>query len=135
MRMVATELWLTTIADDRGTLVTVDMQELGLPMQRMFQIRDVPPGSTRGGHAHRACHQVLIASAGIIDIELHDGVQGRILRLQDPARALHVPPGMWTSQTYVTSGAMLTVLASHPYSEADYIRDFAEFLEMVDAKA
>lgn len=129
--MVATQLDLASVSDERGTLVTADAGQLGVPIKRMFQVFDVPAGLTRGGHAHRTCHQFLIASVGTIDVGVHDGVDLTTYRLDDPAQALHVPPGVWASQTYVTNGAVLTVLASHPYEESDYIRVFAEFLATV----
>jgi dTDP-4-dehydrorhamnose 3,5-epimerase-like enzyme len=130
MRMIATEVELTVLADDRGSLVAMDTLTFGHPIARVFQVRDVPVGTVRGGHAHRSCHQLLVASQGTIVVTIHDGTEETTFRLDRPGRGLHIPPMTWASQTYVSDHAILTVLASHPFSESDYIRDFTEFSDI-----
>lgn len=84
----------------------------------------------RGRHAHYRTEQVLIAAAGriIVMIELVDGsIQS--FRLEEPHVGLYIPPNAWHTMQYSHSAVQL-VLASTPYSEADYIRDHAQFQQV-----
>lgn len=77
----------------------------------------------RGGHAHRTCHQVLIASAGRVRVELDETAGTREVTLSSPTQGLFVPALIWAKQTYIDDGSELVVLASHPYDVNDYIDD------------
>ena len=59
---------------------------------------------------------------------LDDGAARRRVRLDDPRGGLHSPPGVWRELDSFTDGAVCVVLASMPYDDADYERDYEEFL-------
>lgn len=120
---------LKTINDPRGSL-TVAETGAGLPfaVQRMFIVHDAPAGTTRGYHAHRTCHQFLVATSGAVEVVLDDGSSRRSVRLAGPAQGLHIPPGVWGEQTYLEPGTVLVVLTSDTYDKADYISDYDEFV-------
>ena len=50
--------------------------------------------------------------------------------LDAPEKGLHLPPMTWGTQYDYSSDAVLLVFASHPYDDADYIRDYGEFLSL-----
>lgn len=122
-------------ADARGTL-TVGEYPASLPFEvrRFFLVKDVPTGETRGDHAHRECHQLLICIAGRVEviIRARDGSTTAI-NLDNADRGLHIPPLVWAQQRYLTPDAMLLVFASHEYENSDYIRDFEEYVELQPA--
>jgi hypothetical protein len=97
-------------------------------ISRVFYIYDIPGGEDRGAHAHKECHQLLIAASGSFEIELDDGKVKRIVGLNRPYYGLHIPPGIWAAEKGFSSGANCLVLASHKFNEQDYIRDFRQFL-------
>lgn len=101
---------------------------LPFDVRRVFYLYDVPGGSARGGHAHRTVHQIIIAVAGSFSIALDDGNIRRTVTLNRPYIALHVRPGVWNELFDFSSGAVCLVLASEPYDEAEYIREYSEFL-------
>lgn len=101
------------------------------PINRVFYSYDIPDGESRGAHAHKECHQFIVAASGAFDVVLDDGVNKRTVTLNRPFRGLHVPPGIWASEQGFSSGSICLVLASHGYSEDDYIRNYEEFLEYV----
>lgn len=103
-------------------------------IQRLFYLYDIPGGEDRGAHAHKECHQILIAASGSFEIELNDGINKRTIDLNRPYFGLHIPPGIWAAEKCFSSGAICLVLASDVYSEEDYIRDFNEFLEFAKIK-
>lgn len=98
-------------------------------IRRVFYTYDIPGGEARGAHAHKECHQFLIAASGSYEVVLDDGVNKRTVLLNRPFYGLHIPPGIWASEQGFSSGAVCLVLASEKYDAADYIRDYNEFLE------
>lgn len=97
-------------------------------IERIFYLYDIPGGEDRGAHAHKECHQLLIAASGSFDIELNDGKNKRTVALNRPYFGLHIPPGIWAAEKSFSSGSICLVLASHKYNEKDYIRDYNEYL-------
>ena len=98
-------------------------------IKRVFYSFDIPGGEARGAHAHKECHQFLIAASGSFEVVLDDGVNKRTVSLGRPFFGLHVPPGIWAAEQNFSSGSICLVLASHGYSEQDYIRDYEEFIK------
>lgn len=102
--------------------------DLPFKIERVFYLYDIPGGEERGAHAHKECHQLLIAASGAFDIMLDDGKSKRMVTLNRPYMGLHIPPGVWAAEMGFSSGAICLVIASHKYSESDYIRDYTDFL-------
>ena len=98
-------------------------------IKRVFYSYDIPGGEDRGGHAHKECHQLIVAAGGAFEVVLNDGVDKRTVLLNRPYVGLHVLPGVWASEQGFSSGSICLVLASHPYIESDYIRNFDNFLK------
>lgn len=95
-------------------------------MRRLFYIH-ADEAVARGRHAHRQCLQLLIAMAGRVSVTLKDGDNERLVDLDNPGRALLVPAGVWGEQRY-SPGAILLVACDRAYDEADYVRDWDQFL-------
>ena len=104
-------------------------------VQRVFWTYYTPESIVRGRHAHQATEQVLIAAAGriIVNAELANG-DIKIFRLEDPSVGLYIPPNAWHTMQYSHTAVQL-ILASQPFSEADYIRDYKLFRERWGLKA
>ena len=121
---------LKSVEDMRGNLVAGEyLNELPFKANRMFMVYDVPNSKVRGAHAHKECHQMLIAAHGSINVILDDGISREEYELWDPKVGLHIKPGVWGIQYKYSKDAVLLVLASHGYDAEDYIRDYHEFLE------
>ena len=123
---------LNKMHDAEGNLTFI-YQNIHVPFEinRVFYSYDIPGGEERGGHAHKECHQFIIAASGSFEVVLDDGTNKRTVALNRPFWGLHVPPGIWSSEQGFSSGSICLVLASHAYSEDDYIRNYDEFLEYV----
>ena len=70
---------------------------------------------------------MLVAAAGSFDVALTDGRQRKTIRLDRAHSGLYIAPGIWRDLSNFSSGAICLTLASAPYDEADYIRDYHEF--------
>ena len=113
--------------------ITVVEKENKVPFtpKRIFYLYDIPGGESRGAHAHKECHQFLIAASGAFEVLLDDGKTQRIVQLNRPDMGLHIPPMIWASEINFSSGSVCLVLASHKYDAADYIRDYQEFKSFI----
>lgn len=121
---------LPKICDPRGNLSFAEGgRHLPFSIKRVFYIYDVPGGECRGGHAHKECSIVLIAVAGSFEVRLTDGKREMTVLLNRANRGVLIPPGVWDTMHDFTTGSVALALASHPYEEEDYIRDYDEFVE------
>ena len=109
--------------------IAENMENLPFEIKRVFFIYDIPGGEDRGAHAHKECHQFLIAASGSFEVEMDDGINKKTIQLNRPYYGLHIPPGIWAAEKSFSSGAVCLVLASHKYEEIDYIRKHEKFLE------
>ncbi|HCO66382.1 MAG TPA: WxcM-like domain-containing protein [Dysgonomonas sp.] len=122
---------LPVVRNRAGNLTPIHNSiEIPFDVKRIFFVYDIPYGKTRGMHAHRRCHQFLLAAGGSFDLELEDGINKRIFTLNRPMQGVHVPPGIWTKETNYSSGAISLILASETYKEEDYIRKYSDFKEI-----
>lgn len=118
--------------NNRSGNITPISNNINIPfdIKRVFYIYDIPGGEDRGAHAHKECHQFLIAASGSFEIEMDDGINKKTVSLNRPYFGLHIPPGIWAAEKGFSSGSVCLVLASHKYNEDDYLREYTDFIEL-----
>jgi RimJ/RimL family protein N-acetyltransferase len=99
-------------------------------VKRVFYLYDIPAGESRGAHAHKECHQFLIAASGSFEIILDDGTNEKKVTLNRPFYGLHIPPLVWAYELNFSSGAIALVLTSDLYDGNDYIRDYSTYKKL-----
>jgi hypothetical protein len=121
---------LAKITDPRGNLTFVE-GEVHVPfsIERVFYLYDVPGGAERGGHAHKALRQLIVAMSGSFDVILDDGTRRELFHLNRSHYGLYVCPMIWRELNNFSSGSVCMVLASNLYDEADYYRDYQAFFQ------
>lgn len=123
-------IYLPKVGDRNGNITFVNNSlEIPFDVNRLFYLYDIPGGASRGAHAHKSCHQFLIAASGSFEIVMDDGLVKKQMQLNRPDMGLYIPPGIWAFEVNFSSGSICLVLASDKYSEKDYIRDYKEFME------
>ncbi len=121
---------LPKIQDPRGNLTFIEGgNHIPFDIGRVYYLYDVPGGSERGGHAHKGLHQLIIAMSGSFDVVLDDGNSKKRVHLCRSYYGLYVCPMIWRELDNFSSGSVCMVLASNKYDEADYYRDYAEFMQ------
>lgn len=120
---------IRTINDVRGNLSFIESgQDIPFKTERIYYLHGVPQGAERGGHAHKQLKQLLIAASGSFDVVLDDGKNKNTITLSDPRQGLLIESMVWRELKNFTEGAVCLVLASEHYDEADYFRNYDDFL-------
>ena len=118
------------IHDLRGNLSFVENDRpLPFVIRRTYWIYDVPGGEARGGHAYKELQEFFIALSGSFDVVLNDGQNTRVVTLNRSYFGLWVPNMIWRRLENFSTNAVCLILASMPYNEDDYLRDFKIFQE------
>lgn len=121
---------LPKISDPRGNLTFIEGgRHIPFSIQRVYYLYDVPGGSERGGHAHKELQQLIIAISGSFDVIIDDGKVKKRIHLCRSYYGLFLCPMIWRELDNFSSGSVCMVLASNKYDEADYYRDYSEFLD------
>jgi hypothetical protein len=127
---------LSTISDPRGNLTFIEGgRHIPFDIRRVYYLYDIPGGAARGGHAHKALHQLIIAMSGSFDIHLDDGRGKKTVHMNRSYHGLYVCPMIWREIDNFSSGAVCMALASELYDEADYYRDYDLFIGDVRKRA
>ena len=122
-------IMLPRITDPRGNLTFLEGgRHVPFNIQRVYYVYDVPGGAERGGHAHKNLQQFIIAVNGSFDVVIDDGDDWKRVRLNRAYRGLYLAPMIWRELCNFSSGSVCLVLASAPFEEADYIREYRRFL-------
>ena len=120
---------LPKIEDVRGNLSFVEARRhIPFAIRRVYWLYDVPGGATRVGHAYRTLEEFIIAASGSFDASIDDGKEKQVVQLNRSYVGLYVPPMVWRSLENFSSNSVALVLASQPFSEQDYLRDYRDFV-------
>jgi hypothetical protein len=121
---------------NRAGNITALENNISVPfnVRRVYYLYDVPGGEDRGGHAHKELEQFIVAASGAFDVLIDDGINKKIIHLDRPYIGLHIVPGIWRELLNFSSGSISLVIASHKYDEADYMRDYYNYLEWKSLK-
>ena len=126
---------LPKISDPRGNLTFIEGgQHIPFDIRRVYYTYDVPGGTDRGGHAHKALHQLIIAMSGSFDVTLDDGRNKKKFHLNRSYQGLYLCPMIWRDLDNFSSGSVCMVLASSIYEASDYYRDYNEFISAAISK-
>ena len=126
---------LPRISARQGNITPVEgLKTIPFDIKRVYYLYDVPGGETRGGHAHKGLHQLIVSVMGSFDVILDDGKERKTVSLNRAYYGLYVPTMIWRELENFSSGGICLVLASQLYAEDDYIRDYTMFLNSKNRK-
>ena len=109
--------------------VIEDTKHIPFEVKRVYFINHLTSKfALRGRHAHRELEQVMYCMSGSCVVSLDDGYKKQNITLNDPHKGLYLGTNLWHTMSEFRDDCVLVVLASDKYKEADYIRDYQEFL-------
>ena len=120
---------LPVFLDARGNLSFAENDsQIPFKIRRTYWIYDVPGGEERGGHAYYRNQEFIIALSGAFDVVVDDGEERIAFSLNRSYYGLYIPAGLWRSMENFSTNSFALEFGSVIYSEADYIRDYDNFL-------
>jgi dTDP-4-dehydrorhamnose 3,5-epimerase-like enzyme len=115
--------------DARGHLSIAELGKvLPFVVRRAYWIHGTNPGISRGFHAHRALRQLFVCLRGEVTLAVSDGNKSEVFSMSAFGKAVVLGPGLWRVMSDFSADCILMVLADREYDEADYIRNFEEFV-------
>ncbi|MEG1654196.1 MAG: FdtA/QdtA family cupin domain-containing protein [Hafnia sp.] len=119
------------LGDDRGSLVALEGGEaVPFAIRRVYYLFDTKPGVARGFHAHKKLQQVAVCVTGRCRMLLDDGQKREEVWLDSPTDGLLIGNMVWREMHDFSPDCVLLVLASENYDEADYIRNYEDFIRL-----
>jgi dTDP-3-amino-3,4,6-trideoxy-alpha-D-glucose transaminase len=119
---------LQNIPMPNGVLGVAEVSKhIGFPVHRIYYLMDVPAGQGRGGHGHKALRQCFLCLRGSASLTVSKDGVSETVRLGKKYEACVVDAGCWRDLSDFSHDSVIMVLASEEYSEADYIRERADF--------
>lgn len=129
---LASLIEMPVATDPRGNLCFIESKRhVPFAIERVYYLYDVPAGAVRAGHAHIEQHEILFPLSGSFNVRLDNGREVETHALNRPSIGLHIGPMTWRDIDNFSSGAVCMVIASAPYDEADYVRDYQNFLTRI----
>jgi hypothetical protein len=123
-----TTLKLEIFQKHSGKLVALQHgKEVPWQMERIFFIT-TQNSEDRGDHAHFKGHQAFVCTAGSARLICKDGNDSKSIEMDSMDKVVFVPPGIWTNIS-LSENSSLAVMTDRPYEDADYIRQWEDFMK------
>lgn len=120
---------LPALGDDRGSLVAIESgKTVPFSIQRIYYLFATKLGISRGFHAHKKLRQVAVCVTGRCRMVLDNGQKREEVWMDSAMQGVSLPPMVWHEMHDFSPDCVLLVLASENYDEADYIRNYENFL-------
>ncbi len=121
--------------DERGSLVALeDHKNIPFTIERIYYMYNTQEKVRRGLHAHKKLKQMAVVLKGSCRFMLDDGKEKIELLLDNPEQGLYIESFLWREMYDFSEDCVLMVLADSYYDETDYVRNYDEFISMVNDK-
>lgn len=126
-------LELKEFGDERGNLVVAE-GEMDIPfkIQRVFYMYGSDAEVIRGQHANKRTEFVLINVKGTSKVRIDNGREQVVVELSKPRMGLYLSTMLWKDMYDFSEDSVLLVLASEHYDGSEYIRDYNEYIQLVN---
>ena len=132
---MASMLEFSQKGDERGHMVVVEgLKDIPFEIKRIFYIYGSDKDVIRGQHANRESQFVLINVAGTSKVRVKDGKGNEaVYSLNRPHTGIYLPQMVWKDMYDFSEDSVLLVLASTEYDAEEYIRDYDEFVKIINS--
>ncbi len=135
LRELYRKLRFPDLGDERGKLVVAEGEtDIPFAIQRVFYMYGSDSTVVRGSHANRNSEFVMINVAGSSKVMITDGETREIVELNRPMEGIYVPKMIWKEMYDFSPDSVLLILANTHYDSEEYIRDYDEYLRILEAE-
>ena len=121
------------LGDERGKLVVIEGEEdIPFRIERCFYMYGTDSAKVRGNHANINSEFVLVNVAGKSKVMVTDGTQKVIVELNKPMEGIYLPKMIWKEMYDFSEDSVLLVMASTHFDEKEYIRNYDEYLKIME---
>lgn len=123
-------------AREGAVLVSAKVGEaIPFAIREAYFITKLGRSNARGAHAHKKRHQVIVCAHGSFSLVLDDGTVRQTLRMSNPTVGIRLGPLLWHEMKSFSKDCVIIVFADATHNDADYIRDYHDFLARSKKKA
>ena len=109
------------------------MKDIPFEIKRIFYIYGSDTTVVRGQHANKESKFVLINVSGQSKVKVKDGKGNEaVFSLNRPHTGIYLPQMVWKDMYDFSEDSVLLCLASEHYKAEEYIRDYDEFVKIVN---
>lgn len=120
---------LSSLTDSRGSLISIEsFKNIPFEIKRVYYLFDTDIAESRGYHAHKNLKQLLICVSGSCEVTVDDGEGSEVVLLENPDQALLIEGLIWREMRNFSEGCVMLAIANELYDEADYIRNYSDFI-------
>ncbi|MFT0633551.1 FdtA/QdtA family cupin domain-containing protein [Ectopseudomonas chengduensis] len=121
------------LGDERGSLIALETNKnIPFVIKRVYYIYGTKENVARGFHAHKELEQIALCVSGRCRMVVDDGVSRESVWLDSPSKAIYIGNMLWREMHDFSSDCVLLVLASNVFNESDYIRNYDDFISLVN---
>lgn len=122
---------LPKIQDVRGNLTFIQHpDQLPFEIKRVFWIYDVPGGETRGGHALKSQHELIVSLSGSFDVVItYPDHSTERFTLNRSYFGLYIPSSHWRHMENFSTNSVSLHLCDGFFDEDEYMRDIETYLK------
>lgn len=124
------------LGDERGQMVVLEGgQTIPFEIKRIFYIYGSNSTVIRGQHANRESEFVLVNVAGKSKVRITDGKTTFVVNLDKPRMGVYIPKMIWKDMYDFSSDSVLLVLSNAHYNGEEYIRNYDEYVAIMQQEA
>ncbi len=121
------------LGDERGKLVVVEGgQDIPFELKRVFYIYGSDSTVVRGCHANINSEFVLINVAGSSKVKITNGKDTEVVELNKPMDGVYLPKMIWKEMYDFSTDSVLLVLTNTHYDGKEYIRNYDDYLKLME---
>lgn len=123
------------VEESDGKLIVAESgSQVPFDIKRMFCVKDVGGGQTRGDHATKKTKLILIPLAGACEVEVDTGEKKEVFLMDSPSKGLYIDEMIWRTMKNFTSDCIMLALADRGFdAQNETYNDYDEFIAAVQA--
>jgi hypothetical protein len=115
---------INSVTEPDGTLYVTEVDNrVPFDIKRVFWVRDVAEGATRGNHATKKTRLILIPVAGSCEVVVDNGTSQEVFKMDTPSKGLFIEKMLWRQMRNFTPDCVMMALCDRPFEPGNETYD------------